>query len=155
MSHAEIPLPDVFDNFVGWNFGRGAGEKETNPALYVKKVRCGNENFPAFFQYSLKFPDGIGRIFRMFNSLQTDQVIKGVVCIGEGLVQITNVYLQIRDRKKRGLISQQDTSNPIFRSRSAKMPVPVGISKTFPLGSPSINSITLSWVLFIAKETAP
>ena len=76
-------------------------KKKTNPALNVEEVRCGNENFSALFQDPLKFPNGIGRILCMLDPLQTDHVIKGIICIRERLVQIANFHLQIRDRKKR------------------------------------------------------
>lgn len=99
----QIGLPDVLDNFVEWNLGKGTGEKETNLVLNVEDVRCGNKNFPALFQDLLKFSDGIRRILCMLHPLQTDQVIKGIVCIGERLVQIANLHPQIRDGEKRGI----------------------------------------------------
>jgi hypothetical protein len=101
--HGEVSFPDLLDGFMRGDFGKTSCEEKSEPPFDIEVIGKRDKKFPSLFQYSMKFPDGIERILRMLDPVKTEKVIKGVVSVREGTVKITDIELELGNRKVRGI----------------------------------------------------
>jgi len=71
---------------MGWDFGMTPGEEKAESPFNREVVGKGNIEFPFLLQHPMKLPNGIRRILRMFDPVQTHDVIERKVSVGEGTV---------------------------------------------------------------------
>jgi hypothetical protein len=103
VSHGEVPFPDRLETFMGRDFRETPGEEKAEPPFDIQIIGKGDKEFPSLLQHSMKFTDGIKRILRMFDPVETDEVIKRMVSVRKGTVEITDIELELRNRKIRGI----------------------------------------------------